>query len=249
MKSNHEHHLLLVWLILTGTLVFALFLIWYHGILQLLLSVDKSRISWAIIFIYLLVTLHCAKRVYTVSLQANLTQKVSEMVIGGEALSTDSKHNQVIVDGKVSLPECIATSCLRDLHCHSQSRSDIQDDKSSNLSSLLEACEAQLKGPQEIGWFTAEIMLKMGLLGTIIGFIFMLGSVANITDFDIGSMQKILKHMSTGMGTALYTTLAGLICSILASLQYQMIDRHSDNILETTRHLIYVYALPRFIRK
>jgi len=72
----------------------------------------------------------------------------------------------------------------------------------------------------------------------------MLGSVANITDFDVTTMQKVLKHMSSGMGTALYTTLAGLVCSMLAAAQYHMLDRSVDELIDTTKHLTQVYVLP-----
>ncbi len=88
-------------------------------------------------------------------------------------------------------------------------------------------------------------MIKMGLLGTIVGFILMLASVSNITDFDVTTMQKILSYMSSGMGTALYTTLAGLVCSMLAATQYQMLDRSSDDLIDSIRHLTRVYVLPR----
>ena len=88
-------------------------------------------------------------------------------------------------------------------------------------------------------------MIKLGLLGTIIGFIFMLGSVANITDFDVTTMQKILKHMSIGMGTALYTTLAGLVCSMLATAQYHLLDSSVDKLIQTTKHLAQVYIIPK----
>ncbi len=73
----------------------------------------------------------------------------------------------------------------------------------------------------------------------------MLGSVANIADFDVSNMQKILQHMSNGMGTALYTTLAGLVCSILSAMQYHMIDRHVDELIELTRHLTQVHVIPK----
>ena len=73
----------------------------------------------------------------------------------------------------------------------------------------------------------------------------MLGTVANITDIDLNAIQDILTHMSSGMGTALYTTFAGLVCSILAGVQYQMLDRGADDLIETAKHLSSVYVLPK----
>jgi len=68
-----------------------------------------------------------------------------------------------------------------------------------------------------------------------------------VTDFDLSTVQKILRHMSIGMGTALYTTFAGLVCSILAGLQYHLLDRGADDLIEAARHLSNVYILPKLI--
>ena len=88
-------------------------------------------------------------------------------------------------------------------------------------------------------------MIKLGLLGTIIGFVLMLGSVSNVTDFDVSTMQSILKNMSSGMGTALYTTFAGLICSILAGIQYHLLDQGADEVIDAAKHLTNIYVLPK----
>ena len=132
---------------------------------------------------------------------------------------------------------------IRDLHYRYNNKNSAENLISST--DLIEVYESRLKGPQEIGWFVSDMMLKLGLLGTIVGFIFMLGSVANIADFDVSGMQKILKHMSNGMGTALYTTLAGLTCSVLSATQYHMLDRHADELIELTRHLTQVHIIPK----
>ena len=60
----------------------------------------------------------------------------------------------------------------------------------------------------EFGWFSADIMLKLGLIGTVIGFIIMLGSLSDITTFDVSLLQGVLTTMGSGMGVALYTTLS-----------------------------------------
>tara|TARA_B110000196_G_C20595719_1_gene408376 strand:- start:118 stop:540 length:423 start_codon:yes stop_codon:yes gene_type:complete len=132
---------------------------------------------------------------------------------------------------------------IRDLCFRNSKISESEDNGSS--SDLNDVYNSRLKGPQEIGWFVSDMMLKLGLLGTIIGFIFMLGSVANIADFDVSNMQKVLRHMSDGMGTALYTTLVGLVCSVLSAMQYHMIDRHADELIELTRHMTQVHVIPK----
>ena len=73
------------------------------------------------------------------------------------------------------------------------------------------------------GWFAADLCLKIGLLGTIIGFILMLSPIRDLTAFDPANLQNALKAMSGGMAVALYTTLAGLASHILLRVQYQLL--------------------------
>jgi len=62
------------------------------------------------------------------------------------------------------------------------------------------------------GWFIAESCLVLGLIGTVTGFILMLGTAFTELDVtNITSVQNALIKMSLGMSTALYTTLVGLI--------------------------------------
>ena len=51
--------------------------------------------------------------------------------------------------------------------------------------------------------------------------------------------------MSNGMGTALYTTLTGLVCSVLSAMQYHMIDRHADELIELTLHTTQIHVIPK----
>lgn len=69
-------------------------------------------------------------------------------------------------------------------------------------------------------WFLAESCLALGMIGTVAGFLFMLLSAfGNIDINDTASMQQALQQMALGMGTALYTTLTGLVCSLFIKAQ------------------------------
>jgi flagellar motor component MotA len=243
MKEQPEHSLLLRWLILTGLISFSLIIAWNEGVISSLFSIDKSRISAVIALIYLLVTLHCARLIYLISLQTNLSKEVDSLIKNENKLSLKIDDDDVFINSTIKLPDCFMTDYISDLFYSNKNTSSSEE--ATSPSELINVYESRLKGPQEIGWFVSDMMLKLGLLGTIIGFIFMLGSVANVADFDVSNMQKILQHMSNGMGTALYTTLAGLICSILSAMQYHMIDRHVDELIELTRHLTQVHVIPK----
>ena len=74
-------------------------------------------------------------------------------------------------------------------------------------------------------WYMSEMLLSLGMVGTVIGFIYMLSTMfTDINVEDIASVQYALGQMATGMGTALWTTLMGLICSILLKLQLVYMD-------------------------
>ena len=69
-------------------------------------------------------------------------------------------------------------------------------------------------------WLMSETMISLGMVGTVVGFIYMLSTIfTDINLDDIRSVQDSLGIMATGMGTALWTTLIGLICSILYKTQ------------------------------
>ena len=71
-----------------------------------------------------------------------------------------------------------------------------------------------------IGWFISESMLALGMIGTVAGFILMLGSSFEGLDVDdISSLKQTLTEMAIGMSTALYTTLTGLIFSQFTKVQ------------------------------
>lgn len=242
--QKHEHHLFLVWLIFTGTVSFLLVLAWKQDVLYLLYTTDRSRISVAISLLYFCVTVHCAMRVFNISSQINDSRKVESMIINEKDLRLIVSENKVKIDNKTFLPDCLVTDYIHDLISKTNAERENPEVRNTG-SDHIEYYESKLKSPHEIGWFTADVMIKMGLLGTIVGFILMLGSVSNLRDFDVTTMQKILSYMSSGMGTALYTTLAGLVCSMLAATQYQMLDRSSDDLIDSIRHLTRVYVLPR----
>ena len=72
----------------------------------------------------------------------------------------------------------------------------------------------------DVGWFVSESCLALGMIGTVIGFLLMLGTA--FTNLDITNsvaLQEALASMAVGMSTALYTTLIGLISSLVLKVQ------------------------------
>lgn len=65
-------------------------------------------------------------------------------------------------------------------------------------------------------WFASEQMLALGMLGTVIGFIYLLSSgITSASVTDATSLAKLLAHMSVGLGIALYTNAVGILSSLI----------------------------------
>ena len=80
----------------------------------------------------------------------------------------------------------------------------------------------------EVSWFFAESMITLGLIGTVTGFIIMLGGAfAELDLSNIGQAKEVIRDMAAGMSTALTTTLVGLVCSIITKLQLMNLEYDS----------------------
>jgi len=80
------------------------------------------------------------------------------------------------------------------------------------------------------GWFVSDIMITLGMIGTVVGFIYMLATCfGNIDITQPQTMRLALNRMSMGMGTALYTTASGLICSLLLKLQLFNLEQGNES--------------------
>ena len=85
--------------------------------------------------------------------------------------------------------------------------------------------------------------MKLGLLGTIIGFILMLAPIAGLDAADRASVKSSMGLMSDGMAVAMYTTLSGLIGSILVQTQYYMLDEATAKLFGLATDLTEVFVV------
>ena len=78
----------------------------------------------------------------------------------------------------------------------------------------------------ESGWFASDQCLSIGMIGTVIGFLLMMSSLA-MDNTDFNTIKEMLKTMSTGMSTALITTAVGMIFGNLLKLQLFLVSREA----------------------
>jgi biopolymer transport protein ExbB/TolQ len=223
------------WLLFAGLLAFGLFVLWQSGLLGILIETDRSRLSLLILAGFVLATAHAGWRARALGREQCLAERL-------RAHMRDAQRG--------ALEHPTAEAGTADSYAHEHVGFLLQKardgDARPTQELLLERLNQHIRGGHESGWFVADLMLKLGLLGTVIGFIFMLGSVTAIESVDLQTLQKLLTNMSDGMRIALYTTLAGLTAGMLLGFQYQLLDRAADRLLALIIEISEVH-LPRHL--
>jgi hypothetical protein len=85
-------------------------------------------------------------------------------------------------------------------------------------------------GAHETAWWFCGATIKLGLLGTVVGFIVMSSQIGEMPSLDFDQVQVLLKRMTQGMAIALYTTLVGLVANLWLGLQLMLLDRIADRL-------------------
>jgi len=100
-------------------------------------------------------------------------------------------------------------------------------DAATALDGLLERSH----GPHGTAWWVNGILLKLGLLGKVIGFSILALNIGQVQSFDASQSQDLLRSLTTGLGVALLTTMVGLVGNILLGLQLTRLDRYADALV------------------
>lgn len=233
MISSQRQHLFISWLILFGLIAFSIFVCWERGLVHLIVETDQSKICLIIGAVFVLGTLHCANRAKYISNQTDILLQAERMSKNPEFIASNSPVNRIEIDDYRLPPDSILLTYL----VHSGVFEQNKQDEKLQLNLAADILISKAKNSHDFGWFLVDSLIKLGLLGTIIGFILMLATVSVTDNMDVTGLQNIIKNMSAGMGTALYTTLTGLLGSMILALQYLLVDRGADNLIERTLHL------------
>lgn len=213
-----ERDVLLLWMIFTGLSVFSLVVLWRYGLIDRMLASDRTYISSVIGALYVVTCAHCFLRTRAIAREGAAAMQCREL------LTTDG--TAALTTGRPALPAGMVADHIRNLVTKARAQESGRIDQTL----LLRALADRLRGSNGFGAFASDTLMKLGLLGTIVGFIIMLAPVATLDAADKVAMRASMGLMSDGMAVAMYTTLAGLIGSILVKIQYYMLDAATQRV-------------------
>ncbi|UGA48019.1 MotA/TolQ/ExbB proton channel family protein [Bradyrhizobium quebecense] len=238
-----ERSVLLLWMIFTGLSVFAAFLLWRYGLIRLMVSSDRTYISSVIAALYIVTCVHCFWRTRAIAREGEVARGCRAILatpdgaklLVSEALASDAR----------GLPRGLVTDHIKSL----VQKADAQAKGRIDQTLLLRTLADRLRGSNGFGAFVSDTLMKLGLLGTIIGFIIMLAPIASLDAADKVAMKSSMGLMSDGMAVAMYTTLAGLIGSILVRIQYYMLDSATQRVFSDAVVLTETHVTPALERR
>jgi hypothetical protein len=243
--AARDYFPLLRWMIFTGVSLFGFALAWRYGLFQLMAAQDRSGLSVFICVLYVAVSGHCLACIIGISREINTAHRVRERVTNGvSTYRIDGRR--VVTDNGAALPTGRVTDYIHNLVVKAEKQGP---DRRLDQTLLLRGLADKLRSPMQFGAFAGDALLKLGLLGTIIGFILMLFPIASLDSFDPTSMKSSMKVMSGGMAVAMYTTLAGLVGSILVKAQYYILDNASAYLFDLTTDLTEVFVVSALERE
>jgi len=190
------------WLLITGAIIFGAYLAWDFGLFTKLVTQDITYLSSVILALFSLITIYLGTAAWKLSKQIAYTHNYKKQDI-------------------------TSSWAVEHLELLQWQRKQNSNESESLLARLVE----RIHRGHSNGWFFSDVLMRLGLIGTVIGFVLMLSTVYELKDNDVQALQNLLGTMGSGMQVALYTTLTGLGGALLVSLQCQWLDRCADSLV------------------
>lgn len=232
----------LSWMIFAGLNVLAFILLWFYGLAEKVVTADPTHITEFIILIYFATSLHCLSRCMAISREADAEKLLAAFISeDGETQRRIEEIRRGSDSGNRGLSDGLVADHIRNLITTSK-LSD--QNRKFDQTLLLRVLAERLSGSNGFGAFASDLVMKLGLFGTIVGFIMMLGPIAGLNADDQSAIKLAMPLMSEGMAVAMYTTLAGLVGSILIRVEYQFVEAATAKLFTSAVALTEVHVVP-----
>jgi hypothetical protein len=220
------------WALLIALIVIGSIVSYDYGLLTYLFSADRSRITVLIAVLFVGFSAHCLWILVELSREYRraLTWKAE---LARSRSAPEPPQGGGLVD-----------SFVADVIRSREHPSEVEG----NAHLLMMSLGASFRRRTRVGTSGADLLYKLGMLGTMVGFVMMLNSMGDLANFDVETLRGALQKMIAGMAVSLLTTIAGLIGGILLRLEYNIADALVTDISQTTISFTEVSLLPLLAR-
>lgn len=233
-SSQHQYPLL--WLLVMSVVIFGLYVAWDRQLFRVVFEIDRSYLSTVIALLFLVSSCHAVWHIVHFSSRI----RIVEQYLTGRLEWAYTPSDRPVTADSVEVPaapglmtlsaEHYLQSYLLDLDQASTLAQHLKGDDA-DASSIVEIYADKVRSPVDFGWYLVDLSIRLGLIGTIIGFILIFSSLSTNTIPGADELKELLISMSGGMGTALYTTLTGLVAATFLGLQYLILGRESEHLV------------------
>jgi len=203
-----------------------------YGLLTYLFEADRSRITVLIAVLFVAFSAHC------LWILVELSREYRRAITWKNQLANATTVPDLPRGGG------LVDSFVADVIRSRERPSDMEG----NAHLLMMSLGAGFRRRTKIGTYGTDLLYKLGMLGTMVGFVMMLNSMGDLANFDVDTLRGALQKMIAGMAVSLLTTIAGLIGGILLRIEYNIADALVTDISQTTVSFTEVSLLPLLAR-
>ena len=221
---SRYHQYPLAWLLLISSVCLALLVAVDQQYMATIFLVDRSYLCFLILIVFFAASIHVGVHTFSVSQEL-------ERVHGFLNGDLGPGHGSEQFPGSSRRFSVVPAPLLNEYMSELGNVSHGNEHQHTVRQQILEIFADRLRAPVELGWYIVDILIRLGLIGTIIGFILIFASLNQAPQPDAQNIQSLLLTMSGGMGTALYTTLLGLVSATLLGAQYLILGRSVEQLI------------------
>jgi hypothetical protein len=243
--QSRDYLPLLKWLLVMVLTAFGFLVLWYYGLLQTMVALDRTKVSVVILVMFVMTSLHCLYQTIIVSRELVAARRVREAVVSAGSTALSVQDGRIATSQAEVLAPSVVTTHIFNLLAKARTFDSGHFDQTVLLRSLAD----ELRSREKLGWFVSESLLRLALLGTAIGFILMLVPLAKLNAFDVETLRQTLAGMSDGMAIALTITVAGIATALLLKLEYYILDEAIATLFREITEVTEVHVIPTFERR
>ena len=219
MRRLTDTNLVFRALVILGLIGFGFYLANERGLIRIAFDADRSYISTVILAVYALASAHWLYLAKALSGERARLAALEQHLAHGQASDEE--------DGLVG-------GFLANLRTR---------EAADEPAALVTAFGDALMNRHAFGHFVSDALIKLGLLGTIVGFILMLLPVSEIETFEPAlDAATAGRHERRAWRWRSTPTLAGLVTSTLLKLQYHVLDASAAELATRLGVLADVHA-------